>query len=207
MPGAQFIPRLAAGGKANLQAVLTNAAASVASGTFTVPSQRSLIVLGFAEQSSTSGVSSGGIIGGHAATLLVQHGSGTFSCLWAAMVDPGDPNTWSLTVPAIFSGRSMAYHYRIDGATAINLTASAAGITGTLNVAAGSTYLGIAKGQGPSSPPISWTLLVEDREDDFSLQSYSVAHLNYVAAATSQTATATLSGSVANTGCLAVLSP
>ena len=213
MPGAQF--QILLGGKDSpLEAVLTDTIAGSLSGAFTAPTRRSLIVLCVAAQSSSSGSVSAATIGGHAAAIIRADGSSTYSSIAAAMVSPGDPNTFSITAPAPFSSRSAVFFYRVDGASRINVSQSSAqsGLTtpissGVFNPPRNSTIIGIAKGQGSSSPPISFSLLTEDNEYDASGQSYAVAHKNYASAASSQQETVSLPGSSVSIASFAVFEP
>ena len=195
-------------GSGAVTATLTDTINGANSGTFTLPGSRTLVVLCFAAQLS-AGQATSCTIGGHAATEIVTNGVAGNSCsMWAAVVDPTDPDTWSITA-SVFSARSTAYFYRLT-ADRINATATAASSatnpTADLNVPAYSTYLGCAQAQGAAPPGASWAGLALDSKQTLSQHTTTCAHENYSAAASSQTATCTFSGSTGSAGVFAVFS-
>jgi hypothetical protein len=187
--------------------------AGVVSGTYTLPLVRSLVVLCWGAQTSPGTDPSSVTISGHAATKVVSNGAGSFgnsSSIWAAMVDPTDANTWSVTCAGISSSRCDAQIYVLT-ASRLNATATgtstAANPTATLNVAKNSTYIACVNAQGAAPPGASWTLLTGDDTLQTNQHTYSCAHKDYLAAANSQTATCTMSGSAVSAGVFAVFSP
>lgn len=181
------------------------------SGTYTVPSRRSLVILCWSAQTSPATAPTSCTISGHAATSIISNGAATNgSTIFAAMVDPSDANTWSVSHSNIFSSRCRAEIYTAT-AGRINATATAASTasapTATLDVAAGSAYIGVANSQHAGSATTSWTLLTEDDDADTNLHTYSSAHSNYTSAAAAQAATATFTATAGSGGVFAVFSP
>lgn len=125
------------------------------------------------------------------------------------MVDPTDPNTWSVSGISVFSGRCVAFIYRVN-AGRINASAFSTSIavnpTATLNVGDNSTFVGAVKGQG-SAPIASWSLLTADDNLPLGTQVYTCAHKDYQNGASGQTATCTISPVIDGVGTFAVFAP
>jgi hypothetical protein len=200
-----------AGGRAPVDATIQMAASAITSGTYTVPSQRSMVVLCWSAQTNPATAPSSCTISGYAATQVVTTGAYiNGSTIFAVMVDPGDPNTWSVSQGNIIGGNRCRVQIYTTAATRINVTASASSTatapTATLDVAdAGSSYIGVANAAQDGST--SWTLLTENDDANTTLHIWSSACRNYAAPATSQTATATFTATIGSGGAFAVFAP
>lgn len=185
---------------------ITTPGGGITSGTYTVPSKRCMVLLTWGAQTSPVNDPTSVMISGHAATKIV---GGASASIWAAMVDPGDPNTWSVTCPNIFSSRCLAGLFKSD-ASRINATSinNSGTLSPTLNVPEGGSILGTIHFQhAAATSSTSWTLLSEDYDASGNQHTYSAAHKNYTAAAALQNPTVTPLNSAGSGEVWAVLAP
>lgn len=175
------------GEKPPVNLVYASEAHGVTSGTYTAPTKRSMVVLCWSSQTNPVVAVTSVTIGGHAATNIVEQfgtqvdGSG----IWAAMVDPGDPGTWSVVQANIFGGNRCGGVVYTSDAAEINVThtyASRTVASDSADVGRGGSYVSSAGAIWSSGTPgLSWTGLTEDVEWVVGFKLGAAAHENFTA--------------------------
>ncbi|HEX5508920.1 MAG TPA: hypothetical protein VFX37_10495 [Pseudolabrys sp.] len=179
---------------------------------FGPPDARRILIACFGFQTGGSPTISACSIGGVAATNLVNSGLSPGSraaAICAALVPTGLSGNVVASGPTITSGRAAIYLYSLLNTTGIHTdvaSSTANNPSATKNIGANNVAIGVAAAGGASSPSPSWSGLIEDAADSFSLQTFTSASEFFANAAAAHAMTCAMAGTAGSAGAFAVFS-